>query len=169
MNTKHINIFLTALTGQSSQGRTLTRPRDKRDKMAILLWNSTENGRFVPRTGPSLSQGRIPVCPGDGFLFVLRTVPPKMFMFIGFFLPEQKSGRSPSKTFSRLSLTSHTPFFKRVHIQRRVPVGGGKTGSICHFAFSLALQGLGVPKDPDAGKNSTKSVIVIALFLCPKC
>ena len=39
INIKHINIFLTALAGQSSRGRTPTRPRDKRDKMAILLWN----------------------------------------------------------------------------------------------------------------------------------
>ena len=42
-----------------------------------------------------LSQGRVPFCPGEGshlsqgpFLFVPDTVPPKMFMFIGFFLPE---------------------------------------------------------------------------------
>ena len=39
INRKHINTFLTALVGQSSQGQTPTRPRDKRDKMAILLWN----------------------------------------------------------------------------------------------------------------------------------
>ena len=39
INRKHIIIFLTALAGQSSQGQTPTRPRDKRDKMAILLWN----------------------------------------------------------------------------------------------------------------------------------
>ena len=39
INRTHINIFLTALVGQSSQGRTPTRPRDKRDKMAIVLWN----------------------------------------------------------------------------------------------------------------------------------
>ena len=39
INRKHINIFLTALAGQSSQGRSPTRPRDKRDQMAILLWN----------------------------------------------------------------------------------------------------------------------------------
>ena len=52
--------------------------------MVILLWNSKEKGRFVPGTGPilpgegsHLSQGR--------FLFVPETVPPKMFMFIGFF------------------------------------------------------------------------------------
>ena len=37
INRKHINIFLTALEGESSQRRTPTRPRDKRDKMAILL------------------------------------------------------------------------------------------------------------------------------------
>ena len=66
INRKHINIFLTALAGQSSQGRTPTRPRDKRDKMAILLWNSTENSRFVPGIGPTLFQGRVPVCPRDG-------------------------------------------------------------------------------------------------------
>ena len=48
-------------------------------KMAIRLWNLTENGRFVPGTGP-------PVCPRDGprlshgqFLFVPNTVQPKMF------------------------------------------------------------------------------------------
>ena len=39
INRKHINIFLTALAGRSSQGRTPTRPRDKRDNMAIFLWN----------------------------------------------------------------------------------------------------------------------------------
>ena len=64
MNKKHINIFLEALVGQSSQGRTPTRPRDKRDKMAILLWNSTEKGRCVPRTGPILSRGGVPFVPG---------------------------------------------------------------------------------------------------------
>ena len=42
---------------------------------------------------------------------------------------------------------------------------GGKKGSICHFAFSLVLQYLWVPTYPDAGKNSTKSVIVNP-FLC---
>ena len=39
INRKHINIFLTTLAGQSSQGRTPTRPRDKQDKMEISLWN----------------------------------------------------------------------------------------------------------------------------------
>ena len=39
INIKHINIFLAALAGQSSRGRTPTRFRDKRDKMASLLWN----------------------------------------------------------------------------------------------------------------------------------
>ena len=43
--------------------------------------------------------------------------------------------------------------------------GGGKAGSICHFAFSLVLQCLGV----HAGKNDTKSVIVTPLLVCPKC
>ena len=49
------------------------------------------------------------------------------------------------------------------------PLWGGKTGSICHFAFSLVLQCLGVPRYPDAGKNSTKSAIVTPLFVCPEC
>ena len=91
VNTKHRNMFLTSLAGQLSQGQTGTRPKDKQDKMATLLWNSTENGRFVPGTGPSLSQERVPVCPRKGsrlsqgrFLFVPDTVQPKMFMFIGF-------------------------------------------------------------------------------------
>ena len=47
--------------------------------------------------------------------------------------------------------------------------GGGETGSICHFAFSLVLQCLGVPKYPDAGKNSPINVIVTPPFVCPKC
>ena len=47
--------------------------------------------------------------------------------------------------------------------------GGVRKGSICHFAFSLVLQCLGVPRYPDAGKNSTKSVIVTPpLFVCPQ-
>ena len=85
-----------ALSGQSSQGQTGTRPRDKRDKMATLLWNLTGNGRFVPRTGPSLCLGRVPfvpgkvpVCPGH------RPVPHEMFMFIGFF----RSLRNDNKMF----------------------------------------------------------------------
>ena len=45
--------------------------------------------------------------------------------------------------------------------------GGVKTGSVCHFAFFLVLQCLGVPKQPDAWKNSTKSVIVTRLLCAP--
>ena len=63
-NRKHINIFMTALAGQSSQGRTPIHPRDKRDKMAFLLWNSTDKGRFVPGTGHNLSRGGVPFVPG---------------------------------------------------------------------------------------------------------
>ena len=50
--------------GQSSQGQTPTRPRDKRDKMANLLWNQTEKDRFVPGTGRNLSRGGVPFVPG---------------------------------------------------------------------------------------------------------
>ena len=38
--------------------------------------------------------------------------------------------------------------------------GGGKTGSICHFAFSHFLQCLGASVYQDAGKNSTKSLTI---------
>ena len=100
INRKHINIFLTALVGQSSQGRTPTRPRDKQDKMAILLWNLPWKGRFVPGTGPILSRGGVPFVPGT--VPVPETVPPKMFMFIGIFLARltvsviSKQGSTPT-------------------------------------------------------------------------
>ena len=45
---------------------------------------------------------------------------------------------------------------------------GGKTGSICHFAFSIVLQYLAVPCYPDVGKNSTKCVIVTPVFVHPQ-
>ena len=47
--------------------------------------------------------------------------------------------------------------------------GGVKKGQFVIFCVSLVLQYLGVPTYPDAGKNSTKSVIVTPLFVCPKC
>ena len=42
----------------------------------------------------------------------------------------------------------------------------GKARSICHFAFSLVLQCLGVPRYPDAGKHSTKNATLSHPFLC---
>ena len=94
INRKHINVFLTALAGQSSQGRTPTHPRDKRDKMEVLLWKQTGNGRFVPGTGPNSSQGGVPFVPGT-LPVCPRHLRPKMFMLIGFFfLPEQKLKKS---------------------------------------------------------------------------
>ena len=50
-----------------------------------------------------------------------------------------------------------------------VPVGGGggiKQGRFLSFCVSLVLQCLGVPRYPDTGKNSTKSVMVTPLFVC---
>ena len=44
--------------------------------------------------------------------------------------------------------------------------GGGKTGSICHFAFSLILQCLEVARYPDAGKHSTKKASWSRAFMC---
>ena len=52
--------------GTIVQGRTPARPRDKRDKMAILLWNQTEKA--------GLSQERVPICPREGSPFVPGTV-----------------------------------------------------------------------------------------------
>ena len=88
INRKHINIFLTALAGQSSQGQTGTRPRDKRDKMAITLWNSREKGRIVLGTGPNLSQRRGPVCPRDGSCLSRTPSRPKCLCLLFFFLSD---------------------------------------------------------------------------------
>ena len=84
INRKHINIFLTALGGQSSQGRTSTRSRDKRDKWRFYCG--------IQQRKASLSQGRVPFCPGEGshlsqgrFLFVPDTVPPKNVYVYWFF------------------------------------------------------------------------------------
>ena len=60
--------------------RNPSQGQSKRNKMA----NSTEDGRFVPGTGPNLSQGWVPICPRDSFCLSRDTVPPKMFMFIVF-------------------------------------------------------------------------------------
>ena len=49
------------------------------------------------------------------------------------------------------------------------PLWEGKEGLTCHFRVSLVLQYFGVPRYPDAGKNSTESVIVTPLFVCLKC
>ena len=52
-----------------------------------------DRSQFVPREGSCLSQGR--------FLIVPDTVPPKMFMFIGFFLFRDMGYRSDSIAVSR--------------------------------------------------------------------
>ena len=85
LDREYINIFLAALVGQSSQGRTPTRPRDK--KTIFLLWNYTEKkGPVCPRTGPILSQGglsmTVPVCPGHR--------PAQNVYVYWFFLPDWK-------------------------------------------------------------------------------
>ena len=85
INMKHINIFLTAFAGH--------RPRD--EPPPVPGTNGTK-WRFycgIKQRKASLSQGRVPFCPGERshlsqgrFLFVPDTIPPKMFMFIVFFL-----------------------------------------------------------------------------------
>ena len=84
-NTYMMGLFLMGLVGQSSQGRTPTRSRDKRDKMAILPGNQTEKDRFVPGTGPNLSGEGSRLSQGQ-FLFVPDTVPPKVFNYVYWFL-----------------------------------------------------------------------------------
>ena len=91
INRKHVNIFLTALAGQSSQGQTPTCPRTNGTKWRFYC--------AIKQRKAGLSQGRVPFCPGEGsrlsqgrFLFVPDTVPPKMFMFIGFSCPIEISG-----------------------------------------------------------------------------
>ena len=67
INIKHINIFLTALAGQSSRGRTPTCPRDKRDKQNGDFTVEFNRERPVcPRDGFHFVPGRGPICPRDG-------------------------------------------------------------------------------------------------------
>ena len=66
----------------------------------------------------SLSLGQVPVCPREGsqgrFLFVPDTVPPKMFMFIGFLLAQLLSGplrlRVQSRSRTRLTIAASIAF-----------------------------------------------------------
>ena len=90
---KHRNVFLTALGRQSSQGRTPTCPRDKGDKNGDFTVELKLNRErpVCPRDGCRFAPGTGPVCDGlclsqGQFLFVMNTVPPKVFMLIGFFL-----------------------------------------------------------------------------------
>ena len=83
-SSKHMNIFLTALADSP--------PRE--EPPPVPGTNGTK-WRFycgIRQKTAGLSQGRVPICPREGsrlsqgwFLFVPDTVPPKMFMFIGFF------------------------------------------------------------------------------------
>ena len=128
-NKKHINIFLAALAGQSSQGRTPTCPREKRDKMVILRgiqkrmaglsqvcqWDGS---RFVPGTGP--------VCSRDGSCLSRTPTPsrPNCFMFIGFvscpnfahcsrILFEQVAVARSVRGISSLTMREHEASFSR--------------------------------------------------------
>ena len=69
--------------GQSSQVRTPPIPGTNATKMAIFRWNYTDNGRFVPRAGPNVSQGGSPSVPGTVPVCPEHR-PAKMFMFVGF-------------------------------------------------------------------------------------
>ena len=78
-----------------------------------------QNGDFtveLNRKQPGLSQGRVPICPRERshlsqgwFLFVPDTVPPKMFMFIGFFLPDSSEIESSWEFRPRKKIFSPPP------------------------------------------------------------
>ena len=68
-----------------------SRPREKRDKMAILLWSSPEQGRFVPGTGPGLSQGRVPFVPGTVSCLSRTLSRPKCLCLLAFSCLSQMS------------------------------------------------------------------------------
>ena len=88
INKKHINIFLTALVGQSSQGRTPTRPRDKRDKIGDFTVESNRKRPVCPRHGSQFVPGRGPVCPRDGSYLSQTPSCPKCLCLLVFLLPE---------------------------------------------------------------------------------
>ena len=69
-------------------GRTPTRPRDKRDKMAILLWNSKKERPVCPRDGSHFVPGRGPICPRDGSCLSRTPSRRKCLCLLVFFLPE---------------------------------------------------------------------------------
>ena len=113
INRKHINIFLTALVGQSSQGRT-PHPSQFVKKLQIYC-------RIQEKKGRCLSQGRVPICPREGsrlsrgrLQFVPDTVPPKMFInvcvyctdppilvfFCVFFCKKKRGSPEKSKDFA---------------------------------------------------------------------
>ena len=85
INRKHINIFLTALVGQSSQGRLPHPSQGQTGQNGDFTVELNRERPVCPRDGSHFVPGRGPICPRDGLLFVPDTVPPKMFMFIGFF------------------------------------------------------------------------------------
>ena len=66
-----------------------------------------------------LSQGRVAVCPEEGshlsegqFLFVPDTVPPKMFMFIGFSCPNKKERWYQKRACGTRAHSPKPPFYK---------------------------------------------------------
>ena len=77
------NHFLTALAGQSSQGRTGTLPRYKRDKMPIYC--------VIVQKTAGLSQGRIPFVPGTVPVCAEHR-PAQNFMLFGLFFRSFEEG-----------------------------------------------------------------------------
>ena len=140
--------------------------------MSSLLRNSTletvfrpfPNSSFYPCIGPSTADKSLPMKLGGKVLWhdsqtrgkcILRLVAPA-------------SGDVPSPAISCKRFNTTFPAARAMRNEMRAPPLG-KEGSICHFPFSLVLLCLGVERYPDAGKNSTKNVIVTPPFVCPKC
>ena len=67
MNTKHINIFLTAIAGQSSQDEPSPVPGTNGTKWRFYCG--------IQQKTAGLSQGWVPLCPRAGSLFVPGPVP----------------------------------------------------------------------------------------------
>ena len=86
-----------------------------------------------PRNGSQFVPGRDPVSQGR-FLFVLDTVPPKMFMFIGFFLVRNTQEPFPSKNCTALGAVFHycRSFSLSVSFSCRFP-RKGKTSFSEHY------------------------------------
>ena len=80
---KHINIFVTAL--RDDRPRTNHTPSQGQNGDVTVEFN--RKWRVCPRDASCFSRDGIRLWLGR-VLFVLNTVPPKLFMFIGFFLPE---------------------------------------------------------------------------------
>ena len=111
INRKHINIFLTALVGQSSQGQTPTRPRDKPLRNGNFNVEFNRKRPVCPRGGSEFVAGRGPVCPRDSSCLSRRPSGPKCLCLLVFFHARLKGFHKPmSKQVQTVSIRRAQPF-----------------------------------------------------------